>query len=189
MASLPEWASVSSSELCQQPSLEGGVNCGDRTFGGRPSTLTVENERTPAVLTCRADCLTCPALILENKVVSNTTDRKYFAIYIKLDEVLCKLQNSIYLLTCAHSRIQYVGESIAPLNLRMNIERRGKSGCEISIDHYTDFGKMQHFKSKSFKNYHEMVTNMEQKIMSCQNIDFNVKVTGWKDLTLSTLTA
>ena len=31
--------------------------------------------------------------------------------------------------------IQYVCESITPLNLRMNIYRTGKSGSEISINH------------------------------------------------------
>ena len=59
-ASPPGWASASSSELPQQLSLEGGVSCSDREFGGRPSTL---NERPPAVRTCRADCLTSPAII------------------------------------------------------------------------------------------------------------------------------
>jgi len=29
-----------------------------------------------------------------------------------------------------------IGESVIPVNLRMNIHRRGKSGCEVAIDHY-----------------------------------------------------
>jgi len=32
--------------------------------------------------------------------------------------------------------VQYVGESVIPVNKRMNIHRKGKSGCEIAIDHY-----------------------------------------------------
>ena len=47
----PGFLSASSSEIPQQPFLEGGVNCGDRAFGGRPSTLAVgkKNERPTAV--------------------------------------------------------------------------------------------------------------------------------------------
>ena len=72
------------------------------------------NERSPAVRTCKADCLTCPALIRENYFVSNTTEGKYFAIDIKPDEIHYKLENYIYLLTCAHRDIQYVAERITP---------------------------------------------------------------------------
>ena len=114
-----KWASASSSELPQQHPLEGDVSCSDRAFGGRLYTLAVENERSPVVRTCRTDCLTCSALIRKNQFVSNTTGRNYFAIDIKTDEVHCKLQNYIYLLTCTHFGIQYVGESITPFNLIM----------------------------------------------------------------------
>ena len=34
--------------------------------------------------------------------------------------------------------VQYVGESIVPVNLRMNVHRKGKSGCEILIDHFSN---------------------------------------------------
>lgn len=80
-------------------------------------------------------CLTCSALIQENQFTSNITGRKYFVTDIKGDEVHFKLQNHIYLLTRIHYGIQYVCESITPLNLKMNIHRR-KSGCKIFIDHY-----------------------------------------------------
>ena len=106
-----KWASASSSELPQQHPLEGDVSCSDRAFGGRLYTLAVENERSPVVRTCRTDCLTCSALIRKNSIC--------FAIDIKTDEVHCKLQNYIYLLTCTHFGIQYVGESITPFNLIM----------------------------------------------------------------------
>ena len=81
------------------------------------------------------------ALIRENQVVSNTTGRKYFSTDIKPDEVRCKLQNYIYLQTCTHCGIQYVGESITPLNLRVNNHRIGKSECEISIYRYRNICK------------------------------------------------
>ena len=49
-----------------------------------------------------------------------------------------------------------------PLNLRMNIQRRVKSGCQISIDHYRDV-----WKSATFS------IQVIQKV-----IDLNVKITG-----------
>ena len=89
--------------------------------------------------------MTCPSLIRENQFVSTTTGRKYFATDIKPDEVYCRLQNYICLLTCTHCGIQYVGESITALNLRTNIHRRGKSGGEISIDYYRNVCKNKSF--------------------------------------------
>ena len=117
----------------------------DNTYN---TTLALWNERSPLVRTCRADCLTCPVLIRENQFVSNTTGRKYFAIDSKIDEIHCELQNYTlytYLLTCSHCGIDYFGENIIPFNLRMNIKSRGKSGCEISIDHYWNIYKKATF--------------------------------------------
>ena len=81
------------------------------------------------------------ALIKENQFIRKTTGRKYFTIDIKPDEVHSKLQNYIYLLTCINCGTRYEGESIRPLDLRMNIHRHGKSGCEISTDHYRNVCK------------------------------------------------
>ena len=65
----------------------------------------------------------------ENQFVSNITGRKHSTFDIKLNEVHCKLQNCIYLLTCTHSGTEYIGESITTSNLRINIHSSGKSGC------------------------------------------------------------
>ena len=61
----------------------------------------------------RADWLSCPILIDNN--FSDITNRENSAIY--------------------------VGESIKPLNKRMNIHRKGKSRFEISINHYKNVCK------------------------------------------------
>ena len=82
-ANPPGQVSASPSELPQQPSLEGGVNLDDRAFGGRPSLLAAGNERPLAVRICRADCLSCPALIRNTNFISNITGRKYSAIDLK----------------------------------------------------------------------------------------------------------
>ena len=38
---------------------EGGVNCNDKAFGDRPSSLAVHNAKArQTACTCRADCLT-----------------------------------------------------------------------------------------------------------------------------------
>ena len=60
----------------------------------------------------------------------------------------------------AHFGIQYEGESITSLNLRMNIHRGGKRGYEISIDHYRNVCKNVAFESKSLKSCHEIVMKM-----------------------------
>ena len=94
------------------------------------------NERPPAIRKCRADCLSCPALIRKNSFISYTTGRIHTVVDIDPQRFSCKLQNYIYLLSCSSCGLQYVGESISPLNRRMNTHRTAKSGCEISINHY-----------------------------------------------------
>jgi len=136
-ANPPERASLSHSDIPQQPLTEGGVRYSNRIGGGRPSIpLAAGNTRPLEVHVCRSDCLSCPALIRKKEFQSNSTGRIYTAIDIEPNSVHCKIQNYIYLLTCSSCNVQYVGESVTPLNLRMNVHRRGKSGCEISIDHY-----------------------------------------------------
>ena len=58
---------------------------GDWHLGDRPTTLAVGNEKPSAVHTCRADCLTSPAQMLENQFVSNTTGRTVDSILLILN--------------------------------------------------------------------------------------------------------
>ena len=64
---------------------------------------------------------------------------------VRCNEVHRKCQNDIYLLKCAHFGIKYAGEKISNLNLRINIYRRGPSGCEILLIMIKMFAKMQHY--------------------------------------------
>ena len=130
--------SSSTSELHRQP-LEGGVRRSKRTRGGRPSFLAKGNASPSAasVRTCRSDCLSCPDLIRQKEFFSYTTGRKFNIVNVDSTNISCKLQNYVYLLTCNTCGIQYVGESIIPVNKRMNIHRRAKSGCQIFINHFT----------------------------------------------------
>ena len=86
----------------QHSSLEGGVNCSERAFGGRLYRLAVGSGRSLTVGISTPNCLNCLALIIKDQFVSNTIGTMYFAIDIKPDKVRCKPQNYIYLLTCTH---------------------------------------------------------------------------------------
>ena len=80
-------------------------------------------------------CLTCKKLILNKIVTSNVSGRTYEAKNFT-DQVLTgHSQNVIYLCTCLSCGIQYVGETIQPLNERINTHRTSKSGCEHCIKH------------------------------------------------------
>ena len=86
----------------------------------------------------RSDCMTCPNLVLSDEFKSNVTARIFKTKNETEKKITCKLQNYIYLLTCHHCNVQYVGESILPLHQRINIHRRAKSGCQLFIRHFKD---------------------------------------------------
>ena len=87
--------------------------------------------------------MTCPVLNRTHVITSYSTGRVYSKLDIDPTHLHCKMQNYIYALTCVCCGVQYVGESIVPVNLRMNIHRRGKSGCEIAIDHFKNVALTQ----------------------------------------------
>ena len=114
-------ASTSNQNIPEQSSHKVGVSSSAQDPGGCLTTsLVAGNERQPAVCKCRADCLNCPDLSHSLEVKSNLTRRTYYSINIKSHEINCKIKNYIYLPTCKNCSIQYVGESIRPINLRMN---------------------------------------------------------------------
>ena len=126
------------SSTSRQSSSEGGVNCITQTVGGGLTTTLAAGSEPFTSRRCRSDCMTCPSLNLNSHVNSFVTGRSYSIRDIQPLQVHCKLQNYIYMLSCSSCGVQYVGESIVPVNLRMNIHRRGKSGCELLIDHFSN---------------------------------------------------
>ena len=118
--------------------MEGDVSNVHREIGGHPTLPAAGNERPMASHKCRKDCMTCHQLIREKHFYSNATGRCHSVIGFNPSSVHCKMQNYIYLLTCKSCNVQYVGESIRPVNLRMNIHRTSKTGCTYSINHYTN---------------------------------------------------
>ena len=138
----PRRVSSLTSGVSRQP-LQGGV-VDDSTSstgigGGRSFTSAMGNSRSAGSgRKCRSDCMTCPAFIKSNSIISNSTGRNYHVVDIDRLLIHCKLQNYIYLLMCLRCNVQYVGESVIPVNLRMNIHRKGKTGCEVLIDHFSN---------------------------------------------------
>ena len=126
----------------QQSFSEEGVIVGSvintGTVGGRSATVAAGINRPRTIKKCRSDCLCCPVLVKSLNIRSFQTGRTYSAINLDLHDIHCKLQNYIYVIKCLSCHVQYVGESARPLNQRMNIHRKGKSGCEISIDHFSN---------------------------------------------------
>ena len=110
--------SASNQNIPQQPSHEGVVSSSTQGPGTCLTTsLAAWNERQPAVRICRVVCLNCPDLSSSLEVKSNITGRTYTSINIKSHEIHCKIRNYVYLLTCKNCAIEYVRESITPVNL------------------------------------------------------------------------
>ena len=105
------------------------------------TSLAAGNERQSAFGKCHVDCLSCADLSRSLEVKSNIIGRTYSSIKIKSHKIYRKIRTHIYLLACKNSGIQYVGERIALVNLRMNIYQKGRSGCEHSINHYKNVCK------------------------------------------------
>ena len=137
-ANPPRRAQSQTSSIPQQSSSEGDVSCSTRTVGGGSAAPLAAGNEPHGSRRCRSDCMTCPSLNRNPFVTSFVTGRTYFIRDIEPYQIHCKLQNYVYLLTCLSCGVQYVGESIVPVNLRMNIHRKGKTGCEILIDHFSN---------------------------------------------------
>ena len=130
---------ASSSNGTPRRVLRAGVRSRNKVNGGNHSTSLAEGSMISArSRNCRSDCLTCPDLIINDKISSSVTSRVYEPINNTEKSITCKLQNYVYLLTCKSCFVQYVGESAIPLHKRINIHRRGKSGCEVLINHFTN---------------------------------------------------
>ena len=65
--------------------------------------------------------------------------QKYFNIVNHSREnITCRTQNAIYILSCNQCNVQYVGGTILPLYQRIDLLRRSKSGCQYGIKHFKD---------------------------------------------------
>ena len=86
---------------------------------------------------CRAKrCLTCATLVTDKVYTSNVTNRSYPVINHSNENLNCKSQNLVYLISCIGCGIQYIGETTTPLNIGMNTHRKSEIGCQYMIDHF-----------------------------------------------------
>ena len=130
---------ASSSKGTPRRVLRAGVRNRNKVNGGNHSISLAEGSTISAQSrNCRSDCMTCPDLKINDKISSSVTSRVYEHINDTDKSISCKLQNYVYMLTCKSCFVQYVGESAIPLHKRINIHRRGKSGCEVLINHFTN---------------------------------------------------
>ena len=109
------------------------VNLGD---GGTSFIMALGTPSEYRVVRCKDKrCKTCVNLTLSKNVTSNVTGRTYEAINFTSSYLTGHLRNTIYLCTCLSCGIQYVGETVQPLNERFNGHRTAKAGCEHEIRH------------------------------------------------------
>ena len=97
---------------------------------------TTKLDRKNAYDETHSGCKTCPKLIKGTSFYSSVTGRCHNSQNITQNNVNCKIQNCIYLLTCDGCKMQYVGENIILLHKRINIHRTSKKGCKVLIDHF-----------------------------------------------------
>ena len=128
--------------------------------GGRSRPISDANGDNPAgsefaVEKCKNKrCKVCPKLITSPIFKSNVTGKCFKSVNFSDSPITCKSQNFIYLLTCEHCNIQYVGETTIPMNERMNIHRTGKKGCEFMISHFNG-------PCKGYTFYIQVITKFE----------------------------
>ena len=112
------------------------VNFGE---GGTSFIMALGTPSEYRVVRCKDKrCRTCVNLTLSKNVTSNVTGRTYEAVNFTSSHLTGHLRNTIYLCTCKSCGIQYVGETVQPLNERNNGHRTSKAGCEHEIRHCRD---------------------------------------------------
>ena len=156
-----------------------GVKHGAKVAGGRRSmSLAGGRKRSSGQAhSCRSDCMTCPDLESSLEFSSNVTGRTYSAINISISKIHCKLQNFIYLLTCMCCNIQYVGETIIPMNQRIYIEELN-AVAKLQLTTLKMFALGQNFPFMFLKNYPVMDTKMVQEIKTCISVVLKEKIFG-----------
>ena len=80
-------------------------------------------------------CMTCNDLVTSKIYYSNHSTRTYNVINHDGEDLSCNSANLVYLRTCRGCGVQYVGETVQPLRVRMNQHRSNKSGCSHLIEH------------------------------------------------------
>ena len=95
--------------------LKKNPNIGDSLFSKKKFAAT--RVRSNSLSPCRSNCKTCPLLTPLNKF---TLEGRIFPLFT---EGSCKSEDVIYVCVCKSCDDFYIGQTITPLNLRMNNHR------------------------------------------------------------------
>ena len=99
--------------------------------------MDVDPNNNYTIEPCRSEkCLTCAIFVTDKTYKSNVTNKSYPVINQSNENLHCKSQNLVYLVSCVHCNIQYVGETTTPLHLRMNTHRTSGAGCQFMVNHF-----------------------------------------------------
>ena len=79
--------------------------------------------------------MTCSDLVTSKIYYSNQSKREFNVINHTGEGLSCNSANLVYLRTCRGCGVQYVGETVQPLRVRMNQHRSSRSGCSHLIEH------------------------------------------------------
>ena len=90
-------------------------------------------------------CKTCSYLVTSYVFNSSYSNKVYKVINHAGEDLSCKSKNIVYLLSCEDCGIQYVGETMQPLHMRMNQHRNSKIGCTNIITHFKETCKNKRF--------------------------------------------
>ena len=127
-------------------STKKNANIGDVLFSGKKFSGT--QVRSNAIHPCSKRCLTCPLLALPNQI---TLENMTYTLY---QEGSCKSEDLIYVCVCNICNDFYVGQSIIPLNKRMNNHRthfNGKPSSSALSQHIQqDHPDMMHNHTKNY---------------------------------------
>ena len=102
-------------------------------------------------------CLCCEVLDCSPVFVSNVTGKQFI---LPKGSFNCKSTNIIYLITCSDCGIQYVGQTIQPLHIRLNAHR----SCAL---HKSSTFLYQHFNGTDHHNF----DNATIQIIDCLDVE------------------
>ena len=101
------------------------------------------NNHTGKCVPCNSICSLCCQQLISTTTLKRNQTKKTFKIYHRVD---CKRSFVIYLLECNICKIQYVGKSETPFNIRLNNHRK-------DVKHPDAIPACKHFnKSLSYNN-------------------------------------
>ncbi len=98
--------------------------------GGNTSRNGILADSTPKIIKCKKNgCKMCMDLSERPRIISTITGKQYLT-KSSTPELKCQTENVIYLVTCKGCKVQYVGQTVQPLNKRFNNHRANIRNCK-----------------------------------------------------------